>query len=231
VAFRVDKLPIFPQLQRFPWPWRYPTLFAVRLLAYVLKMVSPGAWLMAFAQRQDEKSGKYYTSPAATEWYQILVTAIPIALLWRPTVVHVSAVITTKLCLFIVCEAIQYQIWNIILRPAADGDYKIYSAARTLIIILLQYIQFIFIYSLFYLHVFLIDGIQNTKNPARAALEFSIVTITTVGYGDIAPTKGSNAALMASSEAVIGVFFLGIMISSVISRARGVDEVSSDGVL
>lgn len=57
-------------------------------------------------------------------------------------------------------------------------------------------------------------------------LYFSFVTLTTVGYGNIAPTN-DVARLLAILEAIVGVFYLAILISRLVSlqtSARTVDR-------
>jgi hypothetical protein len=45
-----------------------------------------------------------------------------------------------------------------------------------------------------------------------ACLYFSIVTWTTLGYGDVVPTDASR--MIAASEALVGYIFMAILISS-----------------
>jgi hypothetical protein len=45
------------------------------------------------------------------------------------------------------------------------------------------------------------------------SIYFSIVTITTLGYGDITP-QNANAQLLAASEALLGVIFIGLFLNS-----------------
>lgn len=56
---------------------------------------------------------------------------------------------------------------------------------------------------------------------------FSLVTFTTLGYGDITPTKA--ARLWAAAEAVLGYIFLGIFVSLLfylLSQKQGREESS-----
>lgn len=53
-----------------------------------------------------------------------------------------------------------------------------------------------------------------------SALYFSIVTIATVGYGDIAPA-GALSRLLVAIEIAIGVFFLATIVSTIASWANG----------
>lgn len=62
-----------------------------------------------------------------------------------------------------------------------------------------------------------LNGIYLDKKPAefQEALYFSVVTITTLGYGDFTPSGVSR--LLAVVEAVAGLFFAGYSISQVLS--------------
>jgi hypothetical protein len=51
--------------------------------------------------------------------------------------------------------------------------------------------------------------------------------MTTVSFGTIVPNAGSAAALVAASQALIGLFFLGVMVSTTLSRTRSVEEIGN----
>lgn len=79
-------------------------------------------------------------------------------------------------------------------------------------------------YALAYRYVGLIDDGQVTHDPITC-LYFSIVTWTTLGYGDVRPTPG--ARLIAASEAVVGLVFIGAYIgwmSVLFRRILGVTQ-------
>jgi hypothetical protein len=101
-----------------------------------------------------------------------------------------------------------------------------YSATRTLLILLLQYVQIVFIYASIYLILFA-DSFGKQKLMGQTALEFSMLTMTTVSFGTIVPNAGSAAALVAASQALIGLFFLGVMVSTTLSRTRSVEEIGN----
>lgn len=229
MAIHLWKLPIFPQSNRYP-PSAYRILNGAKWLSYILKLCSPGLWLMVLFQDKDE-DGKFYTNPTASEYYQVLATFFPLAILignarFFPLPLYISWV-----CAALAVECVQYQFWNVIVRPALDPLYKRYSTPRTLLIILLQYFQLIFIFAVFYgnlfpnqFHVAPSADAAVTLSP-RAALEFSVVTMTTVGFGSIYAEPGSNAALMAAGEALCGVFGLGLMLATIASGLREVKDV------
>jgi hypothetical protein len=68
----------------------------------------------------------------------------------------------------------------------------------------------IFIYATAYKEFGLIDGDTSVRN-AKDFLYFSIVTWTTLGYGDIKPTIGCR--LFAASEALFGYIFMGLYLA------------------
>ena len=53
----------------------------------------------------------------------------------------------------------------------------------------------------------------------RDGIYFSIVTWTTLGYGDMTPRP--EMRLVAASQAVLGYIYLGVFVSLVMSRSRG----------
>jgi len=79
------------------------------------------------------------------------------------------------------------------------------------------------------------DQLPNEERRRHALLSyFSIVTLTTVGYGDITPRHGTARSL-ACIEAVIGQFYVGVVIAELLAlkvsnvmrdRLRQEDKVS-----
>jgi hypothetical protein len=51
-------------------------------------------------------------------------------------------------------------------------------------------------------------------------LYFSLVTLTTVGYGDVVPLSG-EARMLAALEAVTGVLYIAITVAILVSAYRG----------
>lgn len=87
------------------------------------------------------------------------------------------------------------------------GPFTIISYSRSLIIGVLSYIEIAVLYGL--LFFVLRSNLTGNMVSVFDAFYYSVVTITTLGYGDIAPQ--GLARLVAASEAVLGVLF-GIML-------------------
>ncbi|MFY4806256.1 potassium channel family protein [Aliarcobacter butzleri] len=70
------------------------------------------------------------------------------------------------------------------------------------------------IYALVY--TYLPDATLNTSNHEKgfiSSLYFSVITITTLGYGDILPI-GSTSQLLTASESILGIIFIGLFLNS-----------------
>jgi hypothetical protein len=59
--------------------------------------------------------------------------------------------------------------------------------------------------------------LSSTARPGRfSALYFSIITLTTTGYGDITPVA-SVARMLAMMEAITGTFYVAVLISRLVA--------------
>lgn len=72
--------------------------------------------------------------------------------------------------------------------------------------------------ALFTQHGALLDG-SIAKSDFKSALYFSIVTFTTLGYGDVKPTH--EFRMWAASEAIIGAILMGLFLFTLARRASG----------
>ena len=76
---------------------------------------------------------------------------------------------------------------------------------------------------LLYMFLLMIDpdsftfNLQHTNKLSIDMLYFSFTTLTTLGYGDITPTS-YTAKMWAMTEAMVGVMFLALMISRLVSH-------------
>ena len=76
------------------------------------------------------------------------------------------------------------------------------------------YLLLIPIYALVY--TYLPDVTLNTGNHEKgfiSSLYFSVITITTLGYGDILPI-GKTSQLLTASESILGIIFIGLFLNS-----------------
>ena len=83
------------------------------------------------------------------------------------------------------------------------------------------YLLLIPIYALVY--TYLPDVTLNTGNHEKgfiSSLYFSVITITTLGYGDILPI-GKTSQLLTASESILGIIFIGLFLNS-LSHQHGV---------
>jgi hypothetical protein len=213
-------------------------LNVARWLAYLLLLASPNAWIMPFFQKKY--GDKYYTNPTATELYHIVATAYPVAIMSIDSIIRKTPPFCTWLSIALafcawlsiplVTECIQYQLWHVVIRPAFDSDYKRFSNPRTLMIIILQYFEVIFVFALIYnklfaMQFYIAQHVGLSSLSPIQAIEFSAVTMTTLGYGSVYPVPGSVAGGATACEALCGVFFLALMLGIVISGLRQVGEV------
>lgn len=74
------------------------------------------------------------------------------------------------------------------------------------------------VFSLVYRNVGLTEGGVQMQPTAREALYFSIVTFSTLGYGDFVPSPA--ARLIAASEALLGNLHLGMLVGSTFAALR-----------
>ena len=220
-----EKLPLFGRKKRYPRTGFF-ILDSAAQFVWILRIFSPAAWILAFFQR--ERDGSYYTQPLATEIYTLAAVGFPYLILAASCFFQHNFPILTFLCIILGVESIQNQFFNLVLRPALQPTYRAYSASRTLLILMLQYVQAIGVYATVYLNYVSISFNIKQFNGA-AALEFSALTMTTVSFGTIVPNVGSAAALVAASQALLGIFFVAVMISTALSRTRRVDEVGGPG--
>ena len=86
---------------------------------------------------------------------------------------------------------------------------------RSLILAVLNYIEIVLIFSAFY--KFLPIESFNTPIIGFDLFYFSLVTITTLGYGDIRPCPGSLLAkILITIELILGLTFIIIVLGTII---------------
>lgn len=211
----LDKLPIF---KRGAWANKsdFPILNILRDLVWVIRIFSVAPWLSVFFN--VKVNGAFYTHRKFSDIFLIVASSIlflHFILLW-----WTSTIFLAIFPVMMVADSLQYQIRVVFLRTVFQDSYAPYSGERTLAVLMFQYVNLILCFTIIYVAVF---GCSfQPKLTPLSALEFSVVTITTLGYGNITAIPGSIAALMASFQALCGVFFLGVIISTAISRTRPV---------
>ena len=94
---------------------------------------------------------------------------------------------------------------------SASEFQKIYTRPVAIAFILVNPVMFVCMFAYVYRVLGLIDLTGNVTKESVNALYFSIVTWSTLGYGDFRPTEG--ARLFAAVEAIIGYIYMAFLIS------------------
>lgn len=72
-----------------------------------------------------------------------------------------------------------------------------------------------------YVTLFYCSNIEHASGEFFNSLYLSIVTFTTLGFGDITPIKaGAFSKFLVASEALIGVFLMGLLVAGYSNKAR-----------
>ena len=105
--------------------------------------------------------------------------------------------------------------WAVLIRTFSDGPVSVHRIQGAIVV----YLLISFIFALLYHSVFLIggDSVFKSENPfdRKESMYFSLVTVSTVGYGDIAPAVAVTKSL-ADMESLIGQLYPTILIARLV---------------
>ncbi|MEX6691031.1 potassium channel family protein [Danxiaibacter flavus] len=106
--------------------------------------------------------------------------------------------------------------WVVLLRTFGEGPVTVHRIFGAIVV----YLLISFIFALLYHSIFLLKGEIAFKGLSSADrkefMYFSLVTLTTVGYGDISPALPFSRSL-ANLEALIGQLYPAILIARLVS--------------
>lgn len=120
-----------------------------------------------------------------------------------------------------ILEIVVYQINVLFFDPYENKHgkqkYALRGYRRIIILTLHNYLEIIFWFSSFYLHLrALFNDQYGVLNNLWGAIYYSVVTITTLGYGEVFPCSNFTRILVAL-QTVIGVCILAIIVTRIIA--------------
>lgn len=222
MAIKLSKLPICKKGQ-WAEDGGSPLINVTRNVVWILHLFSPASWLGPFFQ--NKVGNAYYTKRNFTDYYVLSCLIVTFSLVIGAYFSLVNNFFATLWAAVIILDVLQYQLRLVLLRPVFHKNYSPYSAERTLVILIIQYLKVVVCFALLYF--FALREYFPEDFSVSKALEFSMVTFTTLGYGNITANLGSFGAIVASFEAMVGVFFLGLIISTAISRAKPLNALDA----
>jgi hypothetical protein len=135
---------------------------------------------------------------------------------WIPSLTQFFLVITVSIKIFV----FGYE-WLSMVKILAHRQ-KVTS--NTIIMAIITYLFIGIIWSLFYFLIWhfnpyafkVLDVREYELHPWNIAMYFSLITLTTVGYGDIIPT-GKWVMVLANFEAMAGAIYLTVIVARLVS--------------
>jgi hypothetical protein len=111
--------------------------------------------------------------------------------------------------------------------------YLITSFRRTVLLLMHNYLEIIVWFALIYRHFQYVFGIKTltlTLDSFWGSFYFSLVTMTTLGYGDITP-KNTTGAIIVIIQTLIGIFMTLLLLARFVAslpRTESMDELEND---
>lgn len=125
-----------------------------------------------------------------------------------------TALIFKFIVIFQIIKVFNSLIYYNFLRSAFNKQYKVHNFFRKTLLILLSYIEIIILYSVLILNYG--NDFSCKINDSISVIYYSVITITTVGYGKIYPVK-EHTQIIIVSEILLGMIILVIALSRMLS--------------
>ena len=138
-------------------------------------------------------------------WMVVIFVFVPI--IYTALLFVSDAKINIWLTIFFISTVFITSLWNIFKR------YREYRVGLQLSKMILAVYVTIFAFATLYQRGGILYGHDISFNPVDA-LYFSVVTWTTLGYGDFQPTEGLR--LLAAFQALLGTFFIPMLIAAML---------------
>ena len=170
--------------------------------------------LVLLAVVRIRRTGRGWASLTAAN---ALVALAAAAVAYGVGSVRLSVVLVSAAVLLLSVASIAVIATRLWLRPHRDAQ----TVAGALVVYLLLALQFAALNQLFaaLLGLPYLNGVSDVVDSA-SYLYFSVVTLSTVGYGDVTPAC-DTARAMAMSEALIGQLYLVAVVGTVVGNLGG----------
>ena len=185
--------------------------FVMSLLVFI-RSLSPVHLNTLFIKNQSQSQ--------ASECYVLVCFAmLCMLLIFTPHIFWIPAIIIYRLV-----EGFNYRLCIIFVDKYKVG-WGLRSLNRSLMLLLINYFEMIIGFALLYVYSSSIAGYDMIAiNNSWKALYFSIVTITTLGYGDITPIN-TTGEILVTIETLMGFVFFVLVVSTFITGVSGIKNL------
>jgi hypothetical protein len=154
-------------------------------------------------------------------WILLFATVVSILLLSSPYH-RVAKFVSAPVGAFLILDTILFTSANVL------SSQRPRFPPRSIVRAILGLIQLVFGFALLYAGTgfnFMVSG-KSTCLDLKQSLYFSIVTMATLGYGDITPSLNSSVMLLAlvALEILCGLFYLSVFVATTVSWTRGIQR-------
>lgn len=108
------------------------------------------------------------------------------------------------------------------------GGFGLASARRTIILLILNYLQIAVGFAALYRLTQSIGDHCTVVLEPTTLLYFSVVTITTLGYGDMAPLQETAGRWLVCAEALGGLLLLVVIFASIVPEIQSEQEMANN---
>lgn len=210
------------QLMGHIWTNRYPNESESRLAFLEKSVMSLLVLVRALSLSHLQYVAKDKTGQTQlSELYALIWFIVLLVLLFFPF----SSVLYVAIIGYRLIDAFNYRLC-IIFVDRYGNDWSPRSLNRVLLLLLLGYFEMIIGFAALYTWAGSIGSSDKIIIDPGNSLYFSIVTITTLGYGDFSPTDALGKFLV-SAETLMGVVYVILVLAAFISGISGLHRDSS----